>query len=331
MLQVDKLTDQLPINSMYHPTTRLLTILELLQAHPLLSGAELAQRLEVQERTVRRYIMMLQDMGIPIETTRGPGGGYSLRPGFKLPPLLFTEEEATAIVLGLLGSAWLEVGQSAAAIEGALAKILRVLPLETRGQLDAFTTNVTFSPHEPTDHLDAALLLKLSDATQRKQSIHFTYRSHHDQVTQRTVEPYNISGWWGAWYLVGYCCLRQDYRLFRLDRMSEVQTLSETFVRDKAFDGQAYVIDQLAKASDGWPIEVIFAAPLYTVQQKISTNFGILTETPSGVLFQCEHRDLGEVARYLVGLDLPFRVCKPSELRQALRQLAERIVQSATT
>lgn len=97
---------------MYHPTTRLLTILELLQAHHSLSGEALARRLEVEPRSVRRYITMLQDMGMPIEAVRGPGGGYQLRPGFKLPPLMFTEEEATALVLGLLGTVWLEVGLS---------------------------------------------------------------------------------------------------------------------------------------------------------------------------------------------------------------------------
>src|SRR5262245_19767316 len=119
-------------NSMYHPTTRLLTILELLQAHPSLSGAALARRLEVEPRSVRRYITMLQDMGMPIEATHGPGGGYRLRPGFKLPPLLFSEEEATAIVLGLLSSPWLVLGQAPVAVEGALAKVLRVLPVRAR-------------------------------------------------------------------------------------------------------------------------------------------------------------------------------------------------------
>ena len=96
---------------MYHPTTRLLTILELLQTHPSLSGEALARRLEVEPRSVRRYIAMLQDMGMPIEAVRGPGGGYQLRPGFKLPPLLFSEEEATAIVLGLLSTSWLAIDQ----------------------------------------------------------------------------------------------------------------------------------------------------------------------------------------------------------------------------
>src|ERR671917_969806 len=102
---------------MYHPTTRLLTILELLQTYPMLSGEALARRLEVAPRSIRRYIIMLQDMGMPIEAVRGPGGGYQLRQGFKLPPLLFTEEEATALVLGLLGTTWLELDQSPVAVE----------------------------------------------------------------------------------------------------------------------------------------------------------------------------------------------------------------------
>src|SRR5579885_2936992 len=110
---------------MYHPTSRVLTVLELLQSRPSITGPELAARLEMDVRTVRRYITHLQDVGIPIEANIGRIGGYRLRPGYKLPPLMFTEEEATAIVLGLLASAWLEVGQSPVAIEGALAKVSR--------------------------------------------------------------------------------------------------------------------------------------------------------------------------------------------------------------
>src|SRR5262245_38817201 len=127
---------------MYHPSTRLLTIMELLQSHGELSGQALARRLEVETRTIRRYIMMLQDMGIPIEATRGPGGGYRLRSGFKLPPLMFSEEEATALVLGLLGTAWLEVELPAVAVEGALAKVSRVLPGRARERIQAMSTHL---------------------------------------------------------------------------------------------------------------------------------------------------------------------------------------------
>jgi len=315
---------------MYHPTTRLLTILELLQAHPSLSGAALARRLEVEPRSVRRYITMLQDMGMPIEAVRGPGGGYQLRPGFKLPPLLFSEEEATAIVLGLLGTAWLEIDQSPVASEGALAKVLRVLPLRARERLHAMSSNLVMSSHEHAVRPAAALLLDLSEAIQQRRRIAIDYRSHHSAVTHRTVEPYGLAGWWNHWYLVGYCHLRQGYRLFRLDRVQAMQLLAETFTRPAEFDLQAYLREHLGKVSARWQIEVEFQAGLYTVQQKIPTGYGTFTETPTGVLFQTQHGDLADVARFLVTRNVPFVVHYPPELREELLQLAERITQSAT-
>jgi predicted DNA-binding transcriptional regulator YafY len=315
---------------MYHPTTRLLTILELLQAHPTLSGAALARRLEVEPRSVRRYITMLQDMGMPIEAVHGPGGGYQLRPGFKLPPLLFTEEEATAIVLGLLSTGWLEIDQSPVAVEGALAKVLRVLPLRARERLHAMSSNLVMSSHEHEARPDAALLLDLSEAIQQRRCIAIDYRSHHDQVTHRTVEPYGLAGWWGHWYLAGYCRLRKGYRLFRLDRLQAMQMLAETFTRAVDFDVQTYIHEQLGKVSPLWQIEVEFHARLYTVRQKIPTGYGALTETQTGVLFQTEHGDLADVARFLATRNLPFVVHGPPELRAELLQLAEQLTHSAT-
>src|SRR5262245_25315554 len=130
---------------MYQPTTRLLTVLELLQARPYLSGAELARRLEVDGRTVRRYVMMLQDMGIPVEATHGRHGGYRLRPGFKLPPLMFTEEEALAVTLGLLGARQMGLAATAPATEGALAKIERVLPLAVGERISGLQETIGFT------------------------------------------------------------------------------------------------------------------------------------------------------------------------------------------
>src|SRR5207248_11122420 len=133
---------------MYHPTSRVLTVLELLQSRPSITGPELAARLEMDVRTVRRYITHLQDVGIPVEANIGRYGGYRLRPGFKLPPLMFTEEEATSVMLGLLGTSWLEIGQSSVAVEGALAKVSRVLPLRARERLNAMSSHLFFSPRQ---------------------------------------------------------------------------------------------------------------------------------------------------------------------------------------
>lgn len=315
---------------MYHPTTRLLTILELLQTYPSLSGEELARRLEVETRSVRRYIMMLQEMGMPIEGTRGPGGGYRLRPGFKLPPLLFTEEEATAVVFGLLGTAWLEIELSSVALEGALAKVYRVLPLKGRERLQAISSHMILSPHRYEARPDASLLVSISEAVQQRRRIAIEYSSHHNEVTQRHVEPYGVVGWKGHWYVVGYCCLRQAYRLFRLDRVRSVQFLLDTFLRAEDFDCLAYVIKHLATIPDRWTIEVEFQAELHALQQKIPSTYGYMTVTPTGVLFQTHHNDLPTIARYLIGLDFPFIIHNPPELREAMIHLAEKIMQIAT-
>ena len=313
---------------MYHPTSRVLTVLELIQSKPSITGPELAERLEMDVRTVRRYITHLQDVGIPVEANIGRYGGYRLRPGFKLPPLIFTEEEATAIMLGLLASTWLEIGQSAVAIEGALAKLSRVLPMRARERLEAVTSHLVLFPHNQQARPDASLLIELSGAIHASQRIEIDYRSLHDEVTHRKVEPYGITGWKGHWYLGGYCCLRQDYRSFRLDRIQQVQILSETFEKAENFDFEVYVKEQYNTA--GMHMEVEFQGELSAVQQKIPTLYGTLTETPTGVLLQEQYDDVESMARYLMSLNLPFVIHHPPELREALLRLGERMVQLAT-
>lgn len=315
---------------MYHPTTRLLTILELLQTHPHLSGDELARRLEVEPRTVRRYIGMLQDMGMPIEGNRGPGGGYRLRAGFKLPPLLFTEDEATAVVLGLLGTSWLEIDFPAVSVEGALAKVYRVLPPKGRERLQAISTHMLLSPHQQDNRPAISLLIELSTAIHEHRRIMFAYCSHHNQLTQREFEPYAVAGWKGHWYVVGYCMLRQEQRMFRLDRMQEVQLRTTTFIPKQDFDYQAYIIERLGTIPNRWSVTIEFQAALHEVQHKIPSTHGTLTETTHGVLFQSHHVHLPSLARYLVGLDLPFVVHEPAELRTALLELAADITRIAT-
>jgi predicted DNA-binding transcriptional regulator YafY len=314
---------------MYHPTSRVLTVLELLQSRPHMTGPELAARLEMDVRTVRRYITHLQDVGIPVEANAGRYGGYRLRPGFKLPPLMFTEGEATAIMLGLLGTSWLEIGQSSVAVEGALAKVSRVLPNQARERLTAMSEHLFFNSPAQQTRPDVSLLMDLTAAVGRQQRVAIDYRSFHDEVSHRAVEPYGVIGWQGRWYLVGYCCLRRDYRTFRLDRIQRAQTLDEPFTRVEEFDWQAFVRSRHTRAPDAYRIEVEFRAPMYTVRQKISGTYGTLTETPEGALFQGEYEDLAGMARYLMSLNIPFSVHEPPELRDALRRLADQMIEIA--
>src|SRR5438874_12738993 len=313
---------------MYHPTSRVLTVLELIQSRPDINGTEIAKQLEMTVQTASRYITHLQDVGIPVEANIGRYGGYRLRPGFKLPPLIFTEEEATAIMLGLLASTWLEIGQSAVAIEGALAKVSRVLPMRARERLEAVTSHLVLFPHNQQARPDASLLIDLSGAIHASQRIEIDYRSLHNEVTHRKVEPFGITGCKGHWYLGGYCCLRQDYRTFRLDRIQQLQILTETFDKAEDFDFEAFVKEQYNAGSIH--MEVEFQAELSAVQPKIPTLYGTLTETPTGVLLQEQYDDVDSMARYLMALNLPFIIHNPPELREALRRLGERMVQLAT-
>ncbi len=130
-------------------------------------------------------------------------------------------------------------------------------------------------------------------------------------------------------YLVGFCRLRQDYRSFRLDRMEQVQLLAESFERAEAFDCEVFVREHVGKISERWTIEVLFQAPLATVQQKIPASFGTLTATDEGVLFKGQYGDVTHTARYLVSLNLPFVAREPPELREALLQLAEQLIRGA--
>ena len=313
---------------MYHPTSRVLTVLELLQARPLITGPELAARLEMDVRTVRRYITHLQDAGIPIEANIGRYGGYRLRPGFKLPPLIFTEDEATAIVLGLLASPWLEVEQSPVAVEGALAKVSRVLPTQARERLQAIASHVILSPSNQQTRLDARLLIDLSQAIQAHQRVSLSYQARGKETTRRKVEPYGISGWQGHLYLCGYCCLRQDYRTFRLDRIRDHEVLEETFEKARDFDYEAFIKETHKKRAT-FTVEVEFQADFDFVRQSISTLYGTLTPTATGALLREESEDLEMVARYLMALNLPFVVHQPPELRTTLRRLGERLVPMA--
>ena len=311
---------------MYHPTTRVLTILELLQAHPELSGAEIARRLEVDRRTVRRYIMMLQDMGIPIETTRGPHGGYRLRPGFKLPPLMLTDEEALAVTLSLIAARRQGLAGDALASEGALAKIERVLPESLRTRVQAVSNVVAFTGEHvpatpPAPQPDGALLMRLGTAVEQTRRIRLRYRSRGEE-TVRLLDPYGLVHHGARWYMVGWCHLRQDVRVFRLDRVLEVGLEAATFSRPAEFDSQRQVLDALAITPWGWEVEVLLETTLEDAQRRVPPGSALLEAVEEGVILRGYVDRLDWLARELLTLQCAFVVRRPAELREALRQLA---------
>lgn len=310
---------------MYFPTTRVLTVLELLQSHHRLSGPELAERLEVDGRTVRRYITMLQDLGIPVEAGRGRYGYYHLRPGFKLPPMMFTDEEALALTLGLLAARKMGLMVAAPAVEGALAKIERVLPLRLQEQVRAVQQALVFDvePSQTTPRNEFVIVL--SAAVQQERCVYLTYRSWGARESSgRSVDPYGLVYRSGFWYLAGYCHLRQDLRVFRLDRLEDVALCDETFIRPVDFDSAAHVAASISKTPGIWEIDVLLKTSLEEAQKRVSPALASLEAVEGGVRFSCYTDQLDWIAYRLIGLDLPLVIHRPSELREAMDRLAER-------
>jgi predicted DNA-binding transcriptional regulator YafY len=303
---------------LYHPTGRVLTVLELLQSRPSITGLELADRIECDIRTIRRYIGKLQDVGIPIESVPGPAGGYRLRPGFRLPPLIFTEDEAAAILLGLVATPWLRVSLPTAAIESTLSKISRVLPVQTREQVEAITRLLVMAPDTGSTSFDVERLLRLSQAAGDSRCVCLEYQSR--EATTRIIEPYGIAGYEGRWYIVGFCRLRQDIRVFRLDRIQSATILEESFQRPPSFDLQKYIQEGLE--SQRWTVRLRFRASLEQVRQALG-SLGHCTATPVGCDYEGPTSDLDLLARQLLLTRLPFDVLEPSELREVFGRIAE--------
>jgi predicted DNA-binding transcriptional regulator YafY len=310
---------------MYHPTTRVLTVLELLQSHQRLSGPELAARLEVNARTARRYITMLQDMGIPIEAERGRYGAYRLRPGFRLPPLMFSDEEALAVTLGLLAARRLGLAVAAPAVEGALAKIERVLPAALRERLQAVQASLVMDLGRPDASPSPTLVVTISQAVHAGRTVAMRYRSERGDESERLLDPYGIVFRQGRWYATGYCHLRNDLRLFRLDRVQDAQLLDLRFDRPEEFDAAAFVVQSLARMPNTWEVEVLLETTLDEARRRVSPVFGTLEAVAEGVLLRAFGDHLSWMARELVATGLPLSVRRPEALRDELRQLAERV------
>jgi predicted DNA-binding transcriptional regulator YafY len=309
----------------YHPTTRVLTVLELLQARGRLSGPEIAERLEVDLRTVRRYVTMLQDLGIPVEAERGRYGGYRLRPGFRLPPLVLSDDEALAVMLGLLSARQLGLIANASTVEGALAKLQRILPPDVRERVAAVHATLTIDPVRGPGFPDTATVTTLAAAVHDCRAVRMRYTSARDEVTERRVDPYGLVHVVGRWYAPGYCHLRSDLRLFRLDRIRDVELLGETFARPPLFDPLAFVQEALAAAPDVWHIEAVLDTTLPDARASVPPHEARLEAADAGVVIHLNAECLDAAARYLVRLGWPFVVKQPDELRAVLRALAVQI------
>jgi predicted DNA-binding transcriptional regulator YafY len=310
---------------MPHPTTRVLAVLEILQSQPQIGGAELARRVEVDRRTLRRYIAMLEEMGIPITTEQGRYGGYRLVPGYKLPPMMFTDEEAQALSLGLIAARGLGLADAAPAIESVQAKLDRVLPSAPRRTISALRESVALQTGDARTNADARLLRVLSESAQSRRSAGLRYRAADGALTSREFDVYGLVFRSGRWYVVGFCHLRKGLRTLRLDRVAHADVTARPFERPAGFDAPEYLRRAMATLPRAIAVEVFVHADLQAVDAELPSVLGIPEAREAGVLLRGSADDLEWYARELMRLPFRFDVRAPVELRRTLARLASEI------
>jgi predicted DNA-binding transcriptional regulator YafY len=316
---------------MASPTSRLLELLELLQTRPLTTGREIADRLGIDARTARRYVGVLQELGIPVEGQRGVGGGYRIRPGYRLPPLMLGDEEAVAVVLGLLATRGSAPDGAPDAVDGALAKINRVLPSTLRRQVEALEETLGFTTTRGAAPADAAAVLLLADAIRRRRRLRIAYRAFSGEETERELSPHGLVVHAGRWYLAAYDHLRDDLRTFRVDRILRTELSDGAALKPTAgFDAVAHVTRSLARVPWKWEVEVLLDLPADQAARRVPATLAELVDDPEGTLLRMRVGSLDWMASVLAGLGCGFTIRRPDELRASVRDLAAQLAAAAT-
>ena len=314
---------------MYDPIMRVLTVLEILQARDFVSGAELAERLEVDLRTVQRYIVRLKDLSIPVESSPGVGGAYRLRPGFRLPPLLLTNEEAFALSLGLRALRQFGLSAFAPATEGALAKLGRVLPESLRESVRTVEDVVAIEPGPWVVSTSVQSLIDAASAIRTGHRIRFGYQSHDGSRSRRHIEPYAVMHTDGRWYLIGHCLSRQALRTFRLDRVAGLEVTRATFRRPADFDPRRHLQQSMPFIQSDYQIDVWLDMPMEETERAFAPWRVALESQDGGTRLRCGRDRLEMFAAMLLGMGCRIVVHSPAEMRQVFREVALRAMTAA--
>ena len=309
------------------PTSRLLALLETLQAQPVVTGRELADRLGIDVRTLRRYVAALQELGIPVEGQRGVGGGYRMRPGYRLPPLMLSDDEAVVVVLGLAAAQRLGLDTESAAADGALTKIHRVLPERLGRRIEALEATLAFvEPAAGAAPVPGETVLLLAEAVRRRKRVRTRYRSFSGNLSERELSPHGLVVNAGRGYLAAHDHGRAELRTFRVDRMLG-PVLEEVAALDPldGFDPVAYVASSLASVPWTWEVEVELDLPLDRASERIPATLGQLAAEGGATVLRMNVESLDWMASFLAGLGCGFAIRRPDELRASVRDLAARL------
>jgi predicted DNA-binding transcriptional regulator YafY len=326
---------------MARPTARVLSLLELLQSGGVRTVAELAGRLDVDERTVRRYVDHLLDLDVPIESVRGRYGGYRLGSGYRMPPLMLSDNEALAVMLGLIaGSRTGLVTTIGTASETAAAKIRRVLPERLARRLDAVLESLAFTaPPGETPAPDAGVLLAVADAVRHHRPISIKYTAGGGRRSERILHPYGLVAHFGRWYVTGADPAIGEDRTFRLDRIEDTRTLLGSFEPPTGFDPAQHVLSGLAATPYRHAVILRIQGTMGQIRARLPASIATVEELPDagGADPQAErwfrvelHAErLDWLPPLLASLDRPFAVEQPHELRDLIAALAGRLAASA--
>jgi predicted DNA-binding transcriptional regulator YafY len=314
---------------MWETSARLLKLLSLLQARRDWSGADLAARLEVSERTVRRDVDRLRDLGYPVHASRGTDGGYRLGAGAAMPPLLLDDDEAVAIAVGLRTAARTPMTGIEETSVRALAKLEQVLPPRLRHRISAVADyTVPIPPDSPAPAIDPAVLIALAGACRDQERLRLDNRSHDGTGTVRSVEPHRLVTWGRKWYLVAWDLDRADWRTFRVDRIEPHAQRGPRFAPRELPEGgdlAAYVSRGVSMAGFRFRARVTVHAPAAVVTARIHPAVGVVEPIDDhSCVLVCGADTVETVAVYIGLLDVDFDVTEPPELVQRLRMLSDR-------
>jgi predicted DNA-binding transcriptional regulator YafY len=312
-------------------SSRLLTLLSLLQARRDWPGAELADRLEVSSRTIRRDVERLRELGYPVESLTGPAGGYRLRAGTAMPPLLLDDDEAIAIAVGLRTAARASVTGIEETAVRALVKLEQVLPAHLRRRVRALqSAMLTLPGGGPT--VDPQALTVIATACRDSELIRFAYQGRDGVASRREVEPHSLVNLGRRWYLVAWDRGRGDWRTFRVDRLTGpaatgVRSPSRTL---PARDAADYIARSMSEWKHRFEARVTLRAPADTIRKQVPSRWGAVEAIDAHT---CEYRtgddDLNWLALRIAMLGVDFDVHEPPELREHLRAMARRLERAA--
>jgi predicted DNA-binding transcriptional regulator YafY len=268
---------------MTRPTARVLALLEILQTGGTRTVADLAGRLDVDERTVRRYVDHLIDLDVPVRSVRGRYGGYRLAPGYRMPPLMLTDDEALAVMLGLVAGRQAGlVTKSATAMESAAAKMRRVLPEALGRRLDALLATVDFTvPARPAAIQETGVLLMLGEAAWHRQPVAVSYTARDGRRSERTVHPYGIVVHSGRWYVTGADSASGEVRTFRLDRIETARVLPGSFETPAGFDPAGRVLSGLAEVPYRHEVSLRVRGTAEQVRDRLPAGLATVQELPA--------------------------------------------------